>query len=413
MPSESIRALWQGRALALVGIVLYAFALRVAVASLSPVIDHITADFPMSPGVIGLIGTAPPVCYAIFGLLTPQLERRFGLERLALVATAVVAVGLVVRMLAWDSVSLLLATTLIFAAVGVGNVTLPPLVKTYFPDRIGLMTTVYTTTMAIATFVPPLVAVPVADSAGWRISLGMWAVFAVAGIVPWIALLVRRGAATAGDAETDAVEVPNPRVFGRMWRLPLAWATTGLMAVSSITAYSCFAWLPTILIDTAGVTPATAGALLSLFALIGLPCSLIVPMLVARYRLVRPLVALAVASGLAGAAGLLWALATATWLWVVLIGTVPLLFPLVLVLLSLRTRTHEASVALSGFTQSFGYAIAAIFPVSFGILHSATGSWSAPLILLMLVFASAIPSGIVISRPRTVEDEWERRYGAW
>ena len=67
-----------------------------------------------------------------------------------------------------DSITLLLANSLIFAAVGVGNILLPPLVKKYFPDRIGLMTTIYSTTMAVATFTPPLIAVPVADAAGWR-----------------------------------------------------------------------------------------------------------------------------------------------------------------------------------------------------------------------------------------------------
>ena len=71
------------------------------------------------------------------------------------------------------------STAVIFAAVGVGNVLLPPLVKKYFPDRIGLMTTIYSTTMAVASFGPPLVAVPIADAAGWRLSLGLWAVFAV------------------------------------------------------------------------------------------------------------------------------------------------------------------------------------------------------------------------------------------
>ncbi len=73
-----VPTLWQGRALALVGIVPFAFSLRSAVASLSPLYDHIAVDFDVPAAVIGLIGTAPPVCYAVFGLLTPALERRFG-----------------------------------------------------------------------------------------------------------------------------------------------------------------------------------------------------------------------------------------------------------------------------------------------------------------------------------------------
>ena len=91
MTMPSARPLWQGRALALVGIVLVAFSLRSAVASLSPVIDHVAADFPVSPVVIGLIGAAPPVCFAIFGLLTPLFERRFGLERMAVAAITLMA----------------------------------------------------------------------------------------------------------------------------------------------------------------------------------------------------------------------------------------------------------------------------------------------------------------------------------
>ena len=96
-----------------------------------------------------------------------------------------------------------------------------------------------------------------------------------------------------------------------------------------------------------------------------------------------------------------------------LIGLAPLLFPLVLVLLGLRSRTHEGSVALSGFVQSGGYAIVALFPVGIGLLHDATGSWTGPLIVLACVVAAAIPAAVVAARPHTVEDEWERRHGAW
>lgn len=369
---------------------------------------QISEEFVVPAAVIGLIGTAPPVCYAIFGIVTPQLERRFGLERLAVAAMAVAAIGLISRALAFDAISLLVSTAVIFAAVGVGNVLVPPLVKKYFPDRIGLMTTIYSTTLAISTFTPPLVAVPVADATSWRFSLGMWAVFAVVAMIPWIALLIRE----RGAAEVD-IETANPRVFGRLWRLPLVWALTVGFLVSGVLAYTSFAWMPTILVDLAGATPAAAGALLSLFAAMGLPCSLLVPILVVRYNATRALFGVAVVAGLSGVAGLLFAPAAAPWLWVALLGTAPLLFPLSLVLLSLRTRTHEGSVALSGFVQSIGYAIVALFPLGIGLLHDATDSWTGPLIVLAVVIASAIPAGVVVAPEHTIEDEWERRHGAW
>lgn len=403
----------RGRILALLGIVLFAFSLRTGVASLSPILDHVARDIPLSPWLIGLIGTAPPFCYAVFGIVTPGLERRFGLQRLAVLALAGAAIGLVGRASATDALLLLAATALVFAAVGVGNVLLPPLVKRYFPGRIGALTTVFTTAMAIATFLPPLIAVPVADAAGWRASLGLWAVFAVAALAPWIVLLRReRMPADAGaDHPDDAVP---PRVLRRLWALPTTWALVVGFAVTSGTAYTAFAWLPQILIDLAGVTPAQAGTLLSLFAVMGLPCSLLVPVVVARFRrAVGLLFGVAVVSGLTGLGGLAFAPAAAPWLWAALLGMCPLLFPLVLVLLNLRTRTHEGAVALSGVVQSVGYAIAAVFPFGVGIAHTVTGGWTVPLGMLTLLVLAGIPAAIIAARPRTVEEEWSRRHGPW
>lgn len=436
LSSPQGRPLWQGRALALIGIVLVAFSLRSAVASLSPVLDHVAEDFPVAPVIVGLIGAAPPVCFALFGLLTPLFERRFGLERMAVVAIVLMAAGMLLRGLAPDSWSLLAATAVVFAGVGSGNVLLPPLVKKYFADRLGVMMTAYSTTLAVSTFLPPLVAVPVADSLGWRISLGMWGVVAALALVPWVTLLVRsRGDDRAVPTEllvpdpTDGVDdvrdavaastgpittqSASPRVFGRLWRLPLAWALALVFGTSSTMAYVAFAWLPTILVDLGGVTPATAGFLLSLFALVGLPCSMLVPVLVVRFQATRPLFFVAVVAGLVGLAGLLLFPTVALPLWVAIFGFTAIMFPLSLVLLSIRARTPESAVALSGFVQSIGYAIAAVFPLLVGLLHDTSGGWQVPLLVVAGVLVVSVPAGIIAGRRRTIEDEWERRHGRW
>ena len=67
------RSLWRGRIVALVGVFLVAFSLRSAVASLSPVLGAIGEDFTVAPAIVGLIGTAPPVCFAVFGIVTPLM----------------------------------------------------------------------------------------------------------------------------------------------------------------------------------------------------------------------------------------------------------------------------------------------------------------------------------------------------
>ena len=429
--------LWRGRALAVLGILLCAFSLRSAVASLSPVLDHIAADFELPTAVVGLIGTAPPVCFAVFGLCTPLLERRFGIERVTIIALIVIAAGLVLRGLAFDATGLLLTSALVFAGIGMGNILVPPLVKKYFPDRIGMMLTLYTTAMALSTFLPPLVAVPVADATGWRASLGLWGVFALAGAVPWILMLVSGRAASQPEpvAQPETVARTSPagssdpaelatgpivvapadsQVFFRLLRLPLAWAIAVVFGTSSTMAYVSFAWLPAIVTDTTGVSATVAGLLLSLFAIMGLPASLLVPTLVVRFQATRTLFLVAVGCGLVGVTGLLfWSDAVTVWLWVALFGLVGVLFPLALVLISIRARTTQSAVALSSFVQSTGYIFAAVFPLLVGVLHEATTGWTVPLIVLAGVLVIAIPFGVIAGRRRTIEDEWEARYGRW
>lgn len=432
-------SLWRGRLLALLGILLCAFSLRSAVASLSPLFDHIREDFAVSSGVAGLIGTAPPVCFALFGLLTPMLERRLGVERVTVIALLATAVGLVLRGTANDAPVLLATTALVFAGVGMANILLPPLVKKYFPDRLGVMMTLYTMTMSLSTFLPPLVAVPVADVTSWRFSLAVWGVFAIAGVIPWIVLIIggrmpkdqpapARPAADAVDLEVydataDPVELstgpivisPASRgVLRRLLRLPLAWAIAIVFGTSSTIAYVSFAWLPTIVVDVAGTDAASAGLLLSLYAFLGLPASLVVPMLVVRWHATRPLYLGAVACAILGIVGLLlWSNPVTVWVWVAVLGMSGAMFPLALVLISIRARRHESAVGLSSFVQSGGYILAAAFPWLIGALHDATGGWTVPLCVLVALLALSVPFGIIAGRDRTVEDDWESRYGRW
>ncbi len=393
-------------ALAAVSIVVLALTLRIAVASLSPLLAVIGRDFAVPAAVVGLIGMAPPVAFALSGMVTPSIERRLGLERTMLIAALFAAATLSLRAAAVDAATLLAATAGVFAAVGVANVLLPTVVKKYFPTRIGLMTTVYSTAMAVATFTPPLVAVPLAGAVGWRGSFATWALVAIVAVVPWIALTLRARASRA-----DVLEEPRAAVLSRIIRVPQTWALVATFSVNSAVAYAMFAWLPSLLIDVAGVDAAEAGGLLALFSFMGLPVSLLVPLLAARLGRTTPFYVVAVVGGLAGVVGMLVAPTAATVLWVVLIGVPPLMFPLALTLFGLRTRSHETAVALSGVVQSVGYGIAALMPLAIGVTHELTGGWTVGLIILGAAITMVVPAAFVMARSETIETAWERRSG--
>ncbi|MDN4649982.1 MFS transporter [Curtobacterium sp. PsM8] len=199
-----------------------------------------------------------------------------------------------------------------------------------------------------------------------------------------------------------------PAVVTRLRRSSAALSITALFSSSAICTYAAFAWLPEILQDVAGSTPTEAGVLLAVTGVISVPGALIAPLLVLRLRNVGWLIAVGVLSFAFGYLGLLLAPAPLTLLWVLLIGCGSILFPVCLVLINVRTRTHGGTVALSGFAQGTAYALGALGPLLVGLLHDASGGWTLPLLFLLAVtLAAAIPA-VTLGRPTFVEDELGR-----
>jgi CP family cyanate transporter-like MFS transporter len=91
-----------------------------------------------------------------------------------------------------------------------------------------------------------------------------------------------------------------------------------------------------------------------------------------------------------------WAALTA-----VLLGFGLGIFPLVMVMISRSGRTTAETTALSTVAQSVGYLLATVGPFGMGLLHSATGAWTLPLVLLLAVALGQIAVGqLLTARPR-------------
>jgi CP family cyanate transporter-like MFS transporter len=406
------RPLWGGRVMALLGIVIVALSLRTAVAGISPIVSQISVDIPLDSQAVGLLGAVPPLIFALAAVFTASIARRVGLERLLVIALVVTVFGHLLRSAANGLPELLIGTALAIAGAGIGNVLLPPLVKRYFPDRVGLLTSLYATVISIGSAIPAVLATPVADTAGWRTSLAMWSVLSAISAIPWIAVLLEhrreRAALRAGD---EAPELPEAgdRLAAPIWKSGVAWTIALVFAVSTLNVYAIFAWLPRLLVQTAGVSAGEAGALLALNSIVGVPAALIIPILAVRMKRVGILLELGVAFFVLGYLGLLLAPSTLTIVWVIFIGGGPLIFPVCLALINLRTRTQNGSVALSGFAQAVGYTVGVLGPLVVGFLHQATGGWTAPLLFLIATALLCAAAGVRLSRPTFVEDELAAR----
>ena len=425
---EVLKQGYRGRILVLAGILLVALTLRTAVTVVPPLVSTINSDIPFNAATIGLLGMLPTAAFAVFGFLTPYVVRWASLERLIVLAMLVAVAGQVARVFVPSTGLFLLCSVLALAGMGAGNVLLPPLVRKYFPDRVGLLTALYVTLISVGTALPAQLAVPVADVAGWHWSLGLWAGMNILALLPWLTTAVRsrraaitpsRSAAPAAAAVVGTAGITvlaaSPRNLAvpavarlNLWRSPMAVGLAFLFGCTSLNTYSLFAWLPEILAD-AGVDRADAGSMLALFAGVGLPLSLLVPLFAGRMRNPFPLIVVFLACFITGYLGLLLSPAVHTWLWVSLAGIGPGTFPLALLLINLRTRTHAATGALSGFSQGVGYGLACLGPLLFGILREATGSWLASFLFLFATLAALVAGGFIVSRPRFIEDEHAER----
>ncbi|MEU7588846.1 MFS transporter [Micromonospora sp. NPDC049230] len=397
--------LWAGRTAALLGIGLVAFTLRQAVATISPILGDIRVDVPISNIGVGLLGTLPPILLAASGFVAPRVARGFGLDGGIVLALLLMTLGHLVRAFAPGFAVLLAGSVVALAGTGIGNVLLPPIVRRHFPDRVALLTAVYVCVVGVGTAVPAAVAAPVAEQIGWRFSLGIWSVTSVVALVPWLVIVARERRQRLSDA--GAVESPPTALVSRLWRSRVALSITVVFSTSTICTYAAFAWLPEILGDIAGSTPTEAGVLLAATGIISVPGAFVAPLLAARLN-VGWLIATGVVSFLSGYLGLLLAPTTLTLLWVLLIGSGSILFPVCLVLINIRTRTHGGTVALSGFAQGVAYALGALGPLLVGLLHDVSGGWTLPLLFLLAVTLVAAIPAITLARPAFVEDELAR-----
>lgn len=393
--------LWRGRGLVLVAIALSALNLRTAVTSLTPLLDRLGDTFHFGPTMTGVFGIVPTAAFALFGVATPTIAHRIGLERTALLAMLLAATGLLGRAFAGNTWQLLLTSAIALSGMGIGNVVLPPLVKRYFADRIGGISAMYITMLQMGTILPALAAVPVADTLGWRVSLGAWSLVAVAAALPWaITLYQQRGNRSAEATEFSAAS-------GQVWRSPVAWGMALMFGMTSLVVYSMFTWLPKLLTD-AGGSALLGGTMVGVYSSLGLLSSFVMPIVAVRMRNPFPVVLACCVLHVIAFVGLLLAPMTLTLLWIALLGLGPSTFPLALTLINQRTRTPSGSAALSGFTQGLGYALSCTGPLLFGVLHDVTGGWLWPFAFLTGALVILAFGGYLACKPRMLEDSWKR-----
>ena len=315
--------------------------------------------------------TIPLVLFGFAGLFVGAVGNRVGLARALGLGLLVLSGGCFLRALDLSGLGIERIAGAILIGIGIsfGNVLLPGLVKSRFPNHIGSMTSLYSTAMNLGAMFGIAMAVPMASSlsGGWRSSLSIWGFTALIPLLIWIPQLL-----------------PKPKIRARgnpfagiimLLRNARAWQVTALMGLQSLLFYSSVAWLPTMLQER-GMSEAAAFGWPTAMQLGGCVASLIIPTLAGRAQSQSGWNVVCAAMTMFGIMGIIWLpLSGVGWATILMGLGLNAGFGLTLLLMALRSSNAETAGHLSSMAQAVGYLVAAPFPWFIGWLSTATDSW--------------------------------------
>lgn len=352
---------------AIVCIVLVALTLRPAIVSVGPLLPGMIRDFGLSHTQASLLTAIPTLLMGLMALPTPWLARRFGRDRVILVALVVLLAATALRAVAGSVGTLFLTTVGIGAGIAVAGALLAGFVKASYPQQTALLMSIYATSLALGSTAAAAITGPVASaSASWRLGATVWTVPAVVAIAAW--LFIERKRLTPGVN----------RGSGRRYAMPIrnrtAWLIALFFASNNIVFYAFISWIAPMYVEY-GRTPTMAGLILASFTLAFMLSN---PVFGILSRNEDRRLALAASSAIALAGTLAIAVAPNAMPFV----AVPILafgtggaFTLAMTLPLDNASNAEEANAWNAFVLLFSYIVAAAGPLLMGYLRDVTGGF--------------------------------------
>lgn len=383
----------------LTGIILVATNLRAPITSVGPVVPQIQDALGLSNTLAGLITTIPLLAFALLSPIASKMADRWSIETLLWAAIWAIGLGLVIR--ASSHIALLFSgAALVGCGIAFGNVLVPPFIKQRFPQKIGLITGIYSVAMNVTASLASGFSIAIGHWTGldWKGSIGVWLVFSAIAIVFWLPQLKRRTGKAPAQAPADQQKKGKSMLGSR-----LAWYITIFMGLQSLLFYCSVAWLPVVLQDW-GMASETSGWVLSFIQFSQLPIVFVGPIIAGRMKNHMPLVWV-IGGTLAISIALIIGWRTQFIIPAVILfglGT-GLAFSLVMMWFVLRTRTTREAARISGMAQSVGYTLAAAGPPLFGALHDWTNNWEIPFLLLAVAIIVLFFTGVKVAKPQLID----------
>ena len=384
--------------LVILGILFISFNLRAPITAVGSIVDLIQAEYGLSKAAAGFITTLPLLAFAVVSPFVATLSGKIGAARTMMCGLILILCGELIRSYT-GAVGLYAGTAVIGVGIAIGNVIIPGIIKANFAERVGAVTSIYTSGMCIYAAVGAGISVPLAKgmNLGWKNALASWFILTVITVFIWLPQV--RGAKAQNSAAKKSSGGSS------IWSSRLAWFVTLFMGVQSLLFYSLVAWLPTV-VTSKGLSDGFAGSMATLFQLMAIPATLLIPTLCDKFRDQRILV---LVTCLIYALGMLCFLLGQTSMMLIVAVVLMAIgmggsISLSIAFISLRSPNPARASQLSGMSQSAGYLLAAAGPVMTGALYDSLQSWTVPLILFIVLIAVLAFCGLTAGSNRTVSE---------
>ena len=371
--------------------------LRPAINSISPLLDTIREDLGMSAALASLLTSIPVLCMGVFSPFAVKASGKWGIERIIGYSLIVVGIGIATRLFT-QSTSVLLLSALI---VGIGIASIGPLtsgfIKKYFPDHVPSMIALYSIAITVGAAVSSMVSIPLKTYFNsWQIAVGGWAFIAfVAAIIWWIMVKPRSESANA-----NVSEIKERPIIKLPWGNRSAWTLTLSFGLMAMLFYSFTAWLP-LMIQEMGYSKSYATLCLTIFVVIQIPISFVLPVLLKNFPSRRVWM---VGESLFMIVGLILLMMNfIPMVSVVLFGVgAGGLFTLNLMLPIDSTTNVNDATSWSAMQQSAGYVIGALGPILLGWIHDGSNSFTPAMIGMIVIIILMIMTQIAATRRKKV-----------
>jgi len=213
--------------------------LRLTILAVPPVIPLIHDDLNLNATQVGILTGLPSMLFAIAAVPGSLLIARLGVRVALVVGLSVTAIGGALRGALPDIAWLYAMTIAMGAGVAIMQVTMPPAVRAWLPNRIGFATAVYTNGLLIGEILPvalmlPLVLPMVGGSWQWGFVSWSVPVVVIAGLV---VVLAPRPVSTSGSSMARRRWWPD-------WRNALIWRLGIMLGTINATYFATNAFLP-------------------------------------------------------------------------------------------------------------------------------------------------------------------------